>query len=56
MHHNKNIVKKPPILYQTKMVKFSDGQMLELNRRQRRQTGIYGDNVKSKFQFKESMV
>jgi len=51
MHHNKNIVKKPPILHQTTIVTFGDGVKLELNRRERRHLGIFGDKVTRKYTF-----
>jgi hypothetical protein len=45
MHHNKNIVKKPPILHQTMEVKFADGKVIQLNRKTRRMMKLYGDKL-----------
>ena len=55
MHHNQHAVKtKPPVLHQTTIVTFGDGKKLELNRRERRMNGIYGENIKKRYIFDPS--
>ena len=54
MHHNKSaMVKQPRVLSQTTVVRMGDGQLLELNRSERRQMGIRGNHVLGKTVFKE---
>jgi hypothetical protein len=47
------MVKQPRVLSQTTVVRLGDGQLLELNRSERRQMGIRGDHVLAKTVFKE---
>jgi hypothetical protein len=54
MHRNKSaMVKQLRVLSQTTVVRMGDGQLLELNRSERRQMGIRGDHVLAKTVFKE---
>ena len=47
------MVKQPRVLSQTTVVRMGDGQLLELNRSERRQMGIRGNHVLGKTIFKE---
>jgi hypothetical protein len=54
MHHNKSaMLKQPRVLSQTTVCRMGDGQLLELNRHDRRHLKIRGEHVLAKTVFKE---